>query len=138
MAASTRSVPSALLPLRNPLWTSTRVQLAPSYRHGIAVVRFASKARAPSAKGKGGGKPIVLEQPAKFNPPSHGSRLPSKALPKHYAPLSREEVNVQEKRNYPGVMAPKGSWAHWFWTNRSIHVWISVVSLLTFQMGSAL
>ena len=73
-------------------------------------------------------KPPVLEKPAKFNPPSHGSRRTTKQPPKHYGgSLPKEELEAQEKRDYPTMMAPPGTWAHWFWTSRLIHVYIMTV-----------
>lgn len=73
-------------------------------------------------------KPPILEKPAKFNPPSHGSRLAKKQAPRHYGgPLPKEEVEAQARRDYPTMMAPEGTFAHWFWTNRLIHVYIMTV-----------
>ena len=73
-------------------------------------------------------KPLVLEKPLKFNPPSHGSRLPKKRIPQHYGgQLSQEEIKAQDRRDYPTMMPPQGTWAHWFWTNRTIHVVITAV-----------
>ncbi|KAL1306819.1 hypothetical protein AAFC00_005476 [Neodothiora populina] len=81
-------------------------------------------------------KPIVLEKPAKFNPPSHGSRLPTSrrrgasaaALPTYGR--SENEKQQSEKRRYPHMMPPEGTFLHWFLTNKSIHVWITM-SILT-------
>lgn len=75
-------------------------------------------------------KPIVLEKPEKFNPPSHGARLP-RSTPRHYggAPTF-EEVQQQEKKEYPGLPPPKNTWAHWFINNRHIHMFITLVSIL--------
>jgi hypothetical protein len=70
----------------------------------------------------------VLEKPAKFNPPSHGSRLKRNTMPKHYGPeLTASEVAAQNARHYPGVMAPEGTWSHWFWHSRLLHTFITMV-----------
>lgn len=91
-----------------------------------------SKAQPSSSKGK----PIYLEKPARFNPPSHGSRLPSgknkerrqeAALPRSYGPELTEE---QRAKQYPHMMPNEGTFMHWFLTNRAIHAWITLVSLL--------
>lgn len=117
MAASKSVIPRFLLPLQSPLWRGLR---APPVSQHIRV-RYASSSQAD-------GKPIVLEKPAKFNPPSHGARLKSKALPKHYSPpLSEAEIKVRSQRSYPGMMAPEGSWQHWFWHSKLLHTFITMV-----------
>ena len=114
--ASRTIIPRFLLPLQGPLWRGVSIPLSQNIR-----IRFASSAK-PA-------KPIVLEKPLKFNPPSHGSRLRKNALPKHYGPdLTPEEKTVQNQQHYPGLMAPEGSWAHWFWHNRLLHTFITMVS----------
>lgn len=76
-------------------------------------------------------KPIVLEKPLKFNPPSHGSRLRKNTMPKHYGGVTTaEERAAQRIRSYPGIMAPEGTWSHWFWHSKSLHVFISMVRKL--------
>jgi hypothetical protein len=96
-------------------------------RNGVAVVRYASKA--PAAKGAN--KPIVLEKPLKFNPPSHGSRLPKKQLPRSYGgSLTRDEVQQQKRTEYPGMLPAEGTWAHYIWTNRTIHIWLTMVRVM--------
>lgn len=74
-------------------------------------------------------KPRVLEKPAKFNPPSHPARL--KRAPRQYPgpPLSAPEIEAQQTKQYPHMMPPEGSFMRWFLTNRSIHVWITLVNL---------
>lgn len=123
-------IPRFLLPLQGPAWRG----LAPRTQH--IIVRFASSSSTKgggsgnSGSGSGSGKPIVLEKPLKFNPPSHGSRLKRNVTPRHYGPqLTPEEVAAQNQRFYPGVMAPEGTWSHWFWNSRLLHVFITMVSL---------
>ncbi|KAJ6783153.1 hypothetical protein PWT90_01451 [Aphanocladium album] len=120
MAASKSVIPRFLLPLQSPLWRGVRL---PASRH--VRVRYASSSQ------QADGKPIVLEKPARFNPPSHGSRLKSRVLPKHYSPpLSQTEIKVQSQRSYPGMMAPEGSWQHWFWHSKLLHTFITMGTLL--------
>jgi hypothetical protein len=117
--ASRAIISRFLLPLRGPLWRDVNIPLSQT----TVCVRFAS------SSGSGKEKPIVLEKPAKFNPPSHGSRLKRNTTPKHYGPpLTAEEVRVQNNKQYPGVMAPKGTVAHWFWHSKLIHTFITMVS----------
>jgi hypothetical protein len=133
-------IPRFLLPRTNPLWrvvlraNNPRRQDALRQGHA-AVAHYGSKPSAP----KRADKPVVLEKPLKFNPPSHGSRLPKKQhVPKHYgAVLTADEVAAQSRRQYPGLMAPEGTWAHWFWTSRKIHIWITMVRVATGTLGIA-
>lgn len=72
---------------------------------------------------------IVLEKPAKFNPPSHGSKLRRPGGPKivDYGPqLSKDELAAQQKKKYPTMMPPEETFLHWFLTSRGIHAWISL------------
>ena len=72
-------------------------------------------------------KPRVLEKPTRFNPPSHGRRLKER-MPRNYGPsLTKEQKVEQDTKQYPSMMPPKGTFMHWFLTNRSIHVWITMV-----------
>ncbi|MCJ1259411.1 hypothetical protein MMC24_007248 [Lignoscripta atroalba] len=76
-------------------------------------------------------KPRVLEKPSKFAPPSHPARL--NRAPRQYPgpPLSGPEVEAQKTKQYPHMMPPEGSFMRWFLTNRSIHMWITLSTLLS-------
>lgn len=122
MASATAAIPRFLLPQTGLIW---RRVASPSESASISrriVVRFASsKPNNPSGA-------RVLAKPERFNPPSHGSRLPKKTPPRHYGgELSTDEVQAQMQREYPGMMAPPGTRAHWFIHSRWIHVVITVV-----------
>ncbi|KAF5646620.1 uncharacterized protein FTJAE_1910 [Fusarium tjaetaba] len=120
--ASRAIIPRFLLPLQGPLWRGISIPLS---QNSIRI-RFASS----SSKGK----PIVLEKPARFNPPSHGSRLKKNHVPKHYGPeLTASEVAAQNKKHYPGMMAPEGTWEHFFWHSRLLHTFITMGTL--FALG---
>lgn len=75
-------------------------------------------------------KQVVLEKPARFNPPSHGARLPKNKPPQqHYGgSLSANELSAQKKKEYPGLPAADGTWAHWFWNSKALHLCITMVS----------
>ncbi|KAI6780361.1 uncharacterized protein J7T54_005463 [Emericellopsis cladophorae] len=119
--ASRAVIPRFLLPLQGPLWRGLRIPLSQSL-----IIRFATT----DAKGKDKDKQIVLEKPLKFNPPSHGSRLKKNTLPKYYgAQLTDAELAAQRVKSYPGMMAPEGTWAHWFWHSKTLHLCITMVSL---------
>lgn len=121
--ASKALIPRFLLPL---IWRGAN--LGPEVRKtDMLIVRHASGV-AKDAKGK----PIVLEKPEKFNPPSHGARLPKQNRPQqqHYGGgLSADEAAAQKRREYPGMPPPEGTWAHWFWGSRWLHLCITSVSL---------
>jgi hypothetical protein len=108
-------IPRFLLPLQGPLWRGISIPLS---QNSIRI-RFASSSTE---------KPIVLEKPARFNPPSHGSRAKRNHVPKHYGPdLTAAEIAAQNAKNYPGMMAPEGTWAHFFWHSRILHTFITMV-----------
>ncbi|KAL2214171.1 hypothetical protein CC79DRAFT_1328075 [Sarocladium strictum] len=127
--ASKALIPRFLLPLRGPLWRGVHIPLSQT----TVCVRFASTKD----------KPIVLEKPLKFNPPSHGSRLKRNATPKHYGPiLTSTERGQQDKKHYPGMMAPQGTWSHWIWHSRIFHTCITLgtlfcLGIFTFFMNYA-
>ncbi|KAI5928284.1 hypothetical protein F4810DRAFT_187058 [Camillea tinctor] len=74
-------------------------------------------------------KPIVLEKPERFNPPSHGARLP-RSMPKHYGGSpTADEIKAQRATSYPGMPPPENTWAHWFIHSRSIHLFITLGTL---------
>lgn len=124
--ASQAVIPRFLLPLQSPIWRRAAVRLPTS----PALARHASTTP----------KTIVLEKPAKFNPPSHGNRLPRGApAPKYYGPqLTEADIAAQNARNYPGLMAPEGTWAHYFWHSRVLHTWITMVRLTFSGLRAAL
>ena len=133
MASATASIPRFLLPQSGLIWRRAAAATAPSSASsgpgpvGRIFLRLAStsKPNAPSGAGR------VLAKPERFNPPSHGARLPKKGIPRHYGgDLSAAEVKAQTVREYPGMAPPKHTRAHWFLHNRWIHVVITVVRFL--------
>lgn len=104
-------IPRFLLPQTGAIWRNSSIQ----YRH------LASKAKSS--------KPLVLEKPTKFNPPSHGSRI-TKGPPRYqYAgpQMTPEEKAAQATKQYPNLMPPEGTFMYWFINNRSIHLYITMV-----------
>ncbi|RYO99112.1 hypothetical protein DL763_001713 [Monosporascus cannonballus] len=74
-------------------------------------------------------KPLVLEKPERFNPPSHGKRLP-RSVPKHYGgPMTTGETQAQRTKQYPGLPPPPNTWSHWFINNRGVHMFITLGTL---------
>lgn len=112
-------IPRFLLPRGHLLFRSLqRRQIHISPRHCKEKPRILDKSR-------------ILEKPAKFNPPSHGARLPTSRRPQqtYGAPLTETQKIEQANKQYPRMMPPKGSFMHWFLTNRAIHLWITLVRL---------
>ncbi|EXJ70891.1 uncharacterized protein A1O5_05883 [Cladophialophora psammophila CBS 110553] len=84
-----------------------------------------------AASTEGGGKPIVLEQPDKFRPPSHPARLnrPRRPPAAYNQGTTSEEKERQKTKSYPHMFPNKGSFMHWFLTDRWIHLWITMGTL---------
>lgn len=150
--ASHFSIPRFLLPQAGPVWPRANLGKAQLRTLEPLVVRYASSSNAAKGHGKPGtpkskAKPsvMVLEKPEKFVPPSHGTRLPNKARQQqhqqqqqHYGgSLSGEELAAQRTREYPGMPPPRGTWAHWFWTSRALHLTITMVGLPNGRDGRA-
>jgi hypothetical protein len=77
-------------------------------------------------------KPIVLEKPDKFRPPSHPQRLNRRAPRNYPGPaLSETEREAQQTRSYPHTFPNPGTKLHWFLTTWWIHLWITMASLLS-------
>ncbi|KAA6415133.1 MAG: hypothetical protein FRX48_01885 [Lasallia pustulata] len=127
---STTSIPRFLLPgeasyqLARPLRLSAHRRL-PSLAN-LPLTRHASNSSKPASAPK----PLVLEKPSRFNPPSHSAR---RARPRQYPgpPLSAPEKEAQQTRKYPHMFPTEGTFMHWFLTNRSIHLYITLGTLTT-------
>ncbi|KAG9248580.1 hypothetical protein BJ878DRAFT_412386 [Calycina marina] len=123
MSLST-SIPKFLLPQRGAIWR-TRLPITAASAFSLTI-RHASNKKHTRSSG-----PIVLEQPTKFNPPSHGSRL-RKPGPQYPGPnLLQEDEERMKYKKYPNMMPSEGTFMHWFLTNRSIHLWICLTTLFT-------
>ncbi|KAL2185137.1 hypothetical protein L209DRAFT_756126 [Thermothelomyces heterothallicus CBS 203.75] len=126
-------IPRFLLPQTGLIWR----QAAPAASAPASVSTrsrvFLRLARSSSSSSSSAGAPSgqrVLAKPERFNPPSHGSRLPKKSIPRHYGgDLSFEEASAQASRDYPGLPPPPNTFAHWFLHSRWIHVVITVGTL---------
>jgi hypothetical protein len=104
-------------------------------RHEPAVEAVAPKPAAAAAAARpppsDPSKPIVLEKPERFNPPSHGARLP-RSTPRHYGgPLTADEVVAQTRKSYPGLPPPPNTWSHWFINSRGVHTFITLVRFVS-------
>ncbi|PMD23827.1 hypothetical protein NA56DRAFT_568375 [Hyaloscypha hepaticicola] len=116
----TTSIPRFLLPQRGAIWR-TRLSVPTSIS---LTIRSASNKKKNSTS-----KPLVLEKPSKFVPPSHPARL-RKEAPRYPGPqLSDEEIARQTKKKYPNMMPPEGTFMHWFMMNKTIHMWITLGTL---------
>ena len=138
------TIPRFLLPRRGPMWQTqlsagqlavARARQQPASRRCLQSVRnMATTSSRPAKPQPPAGN--ILEKPAKFNPPSHGARLPRRTgnanapSSQHYGgDLSAAEQAAQRTRQYPGMMAPPGTWAHWFLTSRMFHLTLTMTTL---------
>jgi len=123
------AIPRFLLPQQGSIWTSRVISGSKSGAIVRNASNKASRGEVPKKTSPPQG-PRVLEKPTKFNPPSHGARL-RKDPPKYPGPsLSSEQILAQKTKKYPNTMPPEGSFLHWFLNNRSIHLYITLVSHL--------
>ncbi|KAI5863452.1 hypothetical protein GGS23DRAFT_621096 [Durotheca rogersii] len=133
--AARSSAPTTKPPPTKPPPTKPAAKGAAKPSGGAAAAAPAPPARpapahaADPAPAADPAKPLVLEKPERFNPPSHGARLP-RATPRHYggAP-GADEVAAQAARSYPGLPPPPNTWAHRFIHSRGIHLCITLGTL---------
>ncbi|KAK8078165.1 hypothetical protein PG996_004335 [Apiospora saccharicola] len=124
--AATRKTPTSASSIKNAPVTSASKPVAPE---PVAKAPPAAATRKPATANPS--KPIVLEKPEKFNPPSHGARLP-RSTPKHYGgALGAEELTAQKTKEYPGLPPPPNTWSHWFIHNKHIHMFITLGALMS-------
>jgi hypothetical protein len=106
--------------------TSSRCLRKPSYILPRPYRRHASSTADP-------GKPIVLEKPDKFRPPSHSQRLVrGRARPNTFGggynqASTEKEQESQKSKRYPHTFPNEGTRMHKFLTNKSWHVYITLV-----------
>ncbi|KAK3315042.1 hypothetical protein B0H66DRAFT_481030 [Apodospora peruviana] len=127
--AATTSVPRFLLPQSGLIWRRIPTTAGTAGGHRI-LLRFASTTKDKSNQ-------RVLEKPERFNPPSHGARLPRNTTPRHYGgDLGAAEVQAQKVKEYPGLRPPPGSWGSKYWENPWIHAFVALSTLgsLTFYV----
>lgn len=79
-------------------------------------------------------KPIVLEKPDKFRPPSHASRRNVRSTTSLYGAgaaynqgMSAAERAKSRTKTYPHMFPNEGTRMHWFLTTRWVHVVITFV-----------
>ncbi|KAK3899975.1 hypothetical protein C8A05DRAFT_36390 [Staphylotrichum tortipilum] len=130
MASASASIPRFLLPQSGAIWRRAASGPAPSR---LVLIRFASSNTTTSSTTKPAGN--TLAKPTRFNPPSHGARLPRNGPPRHYGgDLSADEAAAQFSREYPGLPPPKNTLAHWFIHSRWIHIVITLGTLSTLAL----
>ncbi|KAI0439777.1 hypothetical protein F4803DRAFT_25844 [Xylaria telfairii] len=125
--AAKTSASRAAAPQKASTPTKPTTTPAPAAREPVVQAVAPKPAAVPPAADPS--KPIVLEKPERFNPPSHGSRLP-RSTPRHYGgSMTAEEVQAQSQRTYPGLPPPPNTWSHWFINSRGIHMFITLGTL---------
>ena len=140
--AATTSISRFLLPQNGLIWRNLGAGAGAGRSSSLRVpLRFASSSSSPTPGPDPGlglkrkpqqQQPQVLAKPERFNPPSHGARLPrsktGSPASRHYGgDLSKEELVAQLRKEYPGLMAPGGTWAYRIIYSRWIHLTITIV-----------
>ncbi|ETI19630.1 hypothetical protein G647_09464 [Cladophialophora carrionii CBS 160.54] len=107
---------------------NTVIRSQHQYQHARPRISITTARRAASTNS---GKPIVLEQPDKFRPPSHPARLnrPRRPTAAYNQGTTSEEKARQQHRSYPHMFPNQGTFMHWFLTDRKIHLWITMGTL---------
>lgn len=50
---------------------------------------------------------------------------------KSYGPkLTAEQKEEMRTKKYPNMMSPEGTFTHWFFNNKVIHLWITMVCII--------
>jgi len=82
------------------------------------------------------GGQVVLEQPDKFRPPSHASKLNARSTlgPSGSGASFNQGMNEKEKakskqRKYPNMFPSPGTWMYWFLTTKVVHYFTTLVCL---------
>lgn len=122
------SIPRFLLP-RGISNTTRQYMLSQYHRSNRSLALIQTRnanTRASDYKLPPGGKPIVLEPPDKFRPPSHPAKRPRRQRTYNYAATPDEKAK-QKLRRYPHLFPTAGTRMHWFLTTRWIHIVISMV-----------
>ncbi|KAI5801515.1 hypothetical protein DFH27DRAFT_557033 [Peziza echinospora] len=112
---------------------SLRRALAPLPRGGSVLPTTASLSRRYTTPNNSNNPP-ELAKPLKFNPPSHGSRLPrSSASPGYNGARSynfpKDAPQPRHIGEYPHTLPPPDTWRYFFLTNRSLHFYFSLTIL---------
>jgi hypothetical protein len=129
---SLQSIPRFLLP-RGPLLLRPQTRLpAGLHRHASTPSKGLSAEflRRKEAQAQRKPKPTpVIPQPDKFRPPSHSARKPNRNLENkiYGAPVSEEDKKRMATTKYPNMMSPEGTFSYWFFHNKAIHLWITMV-----------
>lgn len=141
-AASARLMQALARSRNNPQIHTFTAQHHPtsSIHRTIAPTQFARNASSSSSKDSQPPqsppkKGIVLEQPDKFRPPSHGARRNAKSTTNMYGGgaaynqgMTAKEFEASKSKKYPNMFPQEGTKMHWFLTTRWIHVTLTMVS----------
>lgn len=87
-------------------------------------------------------KPIVLEKPDRFRPPSHAARRNARSTTAVYGAgaaynqgMTERERLASKTKSYPNMFPEEGTRMHWFLTTRWVHLFIAMVRSATLGMG---
>lgn len=104
-------------------------------RRKISSNSSSSRSKPSQQTSSSSSKPIVLDQPDKFRPPSHASRLKARSTTAMYGAgsaynqgMTGAEREASRQKRYPHMFPNEGTTLHWFLTTRWVHVTITLVS----------
>jgi hypothetical protein len=131
---SLQSIPRFLLPRGPPLLrpqTRLLLQHTTGLRHASTPAKGLSAEFLRRRAAQQQKTTPIIPQPDKYRPPSHSARKPNRNLENkiYGAPVSEEDKKRMATKKYPNMMSPEGSFSHWFFNNRAIHLWITMVPL---------
>jgi hypothetical protein len=128
------STPHQLRSCRHLLTTlSHRHSVSPLARSQHALIRTTRRHASSTAPPNSPSKPIVLEQPSKFRPPSHPQRLvkgrphPNTFGSGYNQSSTPNEKEGQKTKRYPHTFPNEGTVMHKFLSSRTIHIFITLV-----------
>ena len=132
-AASARAIQALLRPRHNVRYILTRrLQPSASIQAHSQSIRHASSTSQPPPPSK----PIVLEKPDKFRPPSHAARRNARSTTSMYGAgaaynqgMTERERAASQKKQYPHMFPNEGTTMHWFLTTKWVHVTLTLVGL---------
>jgi hypothetical protein len=133
-AQSLQSIPRFLLP-RGPLLLRPQTRLLLQHTTGLRHASTPAKGLSAEFLRRRAAQQQkttpIIPQPDKYRPPSHSARKPNRNLENkiYGAPVSEEDKKRMATKKYPNMMSPEGSFSHWFFNNRAIHLWITMVPL---------
>lgn len=137
-AASARLMQALARPRNRPQIHNLKHESIASTHRASTSAPFVRNVSSSSQQPPPSKKPIVLEQPDKFRPPSHGARRNARSTTSMYGGgsaynqgMTAREYEASKQKSYPHMFPQEGTKMHWFLTTRWVHVTLTMVSQST-------